>query len=485
MKKIVATVLSTIIAISTFWSVTAAESRDFTSAETHAEGLQTLGLFKGTENGFELDRELTRTEAITMLVRVLGKGEEAEGYGKTHPFSDVASWADGYVSYAYDAGLTKGVSDTLFGAEDAVTSNMYLTFILRAMGYEDDENQDFIWQMPYALAAELEMLPPETELIDFRRGDAVTFTAAALFAKCKDADAALHERLTEAGVFTAAQWDSAFPEDPFAVYRVQNRAVGEAVRAKGGETKLNEYYFYNHILLDVIEKEEYAEAVTAIHYAHYTVTEENEIMGTGSGSGMRLLLLDKNTWAVVGEESEGYRLSNHFPESALGATNNYIWQGMNIRLGMEVAEIIASGALAYKAPTYAQSLAKYTENSLYSIQERIETEQCTVLACYLAGVPHGPAGLIYLIYKPGSAVGAGEVISLPLPQVSVWGATKLPENLTLSEDGKMLSYSFSFDSDLKLVMDDEVKRVVHEAGTYNYTTNLMTGKTELEIVKNQ
>ena len=32
-----------------------------------------LGLFKGTDNGFELDRRPTRAEAACMLVRFLGK----------------------------------------------------------------------------------------------------------------------------------------------------------------------------------------------------------------------------------------------------------------------------------------------------------------------------------------------------------------------------------------------------------------------------
>ncbi len=484
MKKITALVLSAVLLMGLFTGVSATEARDFTVAQNHAKALQALGLFKGTENGFALENALTRSEAITMLVRILGKEEEAEDYGKTHPFSDVAPWADGYVSYAYDAGLTNGISDTLFGAEIPVESNMYLTFILRAMGYMDADNQDFIWQMPYALAAELEMLPPEIELINFRRGDAVTFTAAALFAPCKDTDTALYEKLTKEGVFTEEDWNSAFPEDPFIVYRAQNRAVSETVRAESGEQRPNQYKFYNYMLLDVSEKEDSAEALVVIHLAHYTVTEENTIVGTGSGGRVRCLFLEKDTWTVLGEDEErGYSLSEHFPESALGMNDKNIWQGMNIRLGIEVAKTIASGALTYKVPSYEQSLARYTEDSIYSIEERMETEQCTILAGHLAGVPHGPAGFVCLIYKPGSIMGEGKAISLPLPEISAWGARKLPEDLTLSADGKTITYSFYFDSEMKLEMDGEVKRVVHEAGTYTYETDILTGETKLEILK--
>ena len=68
------------------------------AATEEAEALNTLGLLKGTENGYELEKSLTRAEAIALLVRVLGKAEEVETQGKTHPFTDVAPWADGYVS---------------------------------------------------------------------------------------------------------------------------------------------------------------------------------------------------------------------------------------------------------------------------------------------------------------------------------------------------------------------------------------------------
>ena len=47
-----------------------------------------------------------------MLIRVLGKEPAALKSDWTHPFTDVASWADKYVGYAYENVLTKGVSAT-------------------------------------------------------------------------------------------------------------------------------------------------------------------------------------------------------------------------------------------------------------------------------------------------------------------------------------------------------------------------------------
>ena len=43
-----------------------------------ADDLKEIGMFKGTNEGYELDRAPTRVEAAVMLVRMLGKEEAAE-----------------------------------------------------------------------------------------------------------------------------------------------------------------------------------------------------------------------------------------------------------------------------------------------------------------------------------------------------------------------------------------------------------------------
>lgn len=110
----------------------------------YAEALNIMGLFKGTNSGFSLDRSATRTEAIVMLIRILGEESKALAYTGKHPFTDVPSWADSYVAYAYNMGYTTGTSATLFGADREVTQAQYLTFILRALGYNDAAG-DFVW----------------------------------------------------------------------------------------------------------------------------------------------------------------------------------------------------------------------------------------------------------------------------------------------------------------------------------------------------
>lgn len=112
--------------------------------EDYALKLKEIGVFKGTSTGFELDREPTRVEAAVMFVRLLGAEREALGKKYRHPFTDVPSWADDYVGYLYHERLTKGTSETTFGSANNIQAKSYMTFILRALGYNDLEG-DFSW----------------------------------------------------------------------------------------------------------------------------------------------------------------------------------------------------------------------------------------------------------------------------------------------------------------------------------------------------
>ena len=69
------------------------------TANEAAENLHELGLFQGVGTNadgtpnFDLDRAPTRHEAVTMLVRLLGKEAEARAGDWDMPFTDVDEWA--------------------------------------------------------------------------------------------------------------------------------------------------------------------------------------------------------------------------------------------------------------------------------------------------------------------------------------------------------------------------------------------------------
>ena len=79
-----------------------------------ADSLHEMGLFQGTQNGYDLDRTPTRAEAAVMLVRLLGKEDEAKALTYTAPFTDLKGWEKPYVQYLYDNGLANGMSATAY-----------------------------------------------------------------------------------------------------------------------------------------------------------------------------------------------------------------------------------------------------------------------------------------------------------------------------------------------------------------------------------
>ena len=171
-------------------------------AESKARELKSLGLFRGvSETDFDLYRSPTRVEALVMLIRTLGRESDAQNGNWKHPFTDVPAWADKYIGYAYENGLTKGVSETSFGTGDA-SAAMYLTFMLRALGYSDADG-DFSWNDPYTLARRCGILTDAVSVDNFMRVDVVEVSYSALSAKLKDSSETLADRLIGMGVFSA------------------------------------------------------------------------------------------------------------------------------------------------------------------------------------------------------------------------------------------------------------------------------------------
>ncbi len=172
----------------------APQERSLSVQQAKAERLSQLGLFLGEENGdFDLSRAPTRAEALVMLIRLLGCEKQALEAAYPCPFADVPAWAAPYVGFGLERGLTRGVSETRFGMGEADCA-MYLTFVLRALGYSDAEG-DFVWTDPFALARQSGILPQGTDTARFLRADVVSVSYAALSARLKGEDRTLAQRL--------------------------------------------------------------------------------------------------------------------------------------------------------------------------------------------------------------------------------------------------------------------------------------------------
>ena len=73
--KLTAAIVCVMVLISMLSGMVLANPLDY---QSKAQTLYNLGLFLGTDNGFELERVGTRAEAAAMMGRMLGKEETAK-----------------------------------------------------------------------------------------------------------------------------------------------------------------------------------------------------------------------------------------------------------------------------------------------------------------------------------------------------------------------------------------------------------------------
>ncbi len=138
MKRIVSMILAGTLLLCCFG--TAAERmlsrEEIPLAETDAKGLQRLYLMYGTENGLELERPVTRAEAVVMVTRIGGL-IPADMMSRESPFMDIQGhWAEHWIVNLYRKGLIHGVTDTAFEPERTVTGQEFCKMLLSVLGQE-------------------------------------------------------------------------------------------------------------------------------------------------------------------------------------------------------------------------------------------------------------------------------------------------------------------------------------------------------------
>ena len=168
-----------------------------------ADSLHEMGLFQGTQNGYDLDRTPTRAEAAVMLVRLLGKEAEAKALTYTAPFTDLKGWEKPYVQYLYSNGLANGTNRTTFYPTGKCTAQMYAVFLLRALGYSD--TADFSYANAIETAREQGIY--DTGIINtqnFLRDDAAAASYTALSVSPKNSEGTLLDQLVSENAITEA-----------------------------------------------------------------------------------------------------------------------------------------------------------------------------------------------------------------------------------------------------------------------------------------
>jgi|GEM_PF-4772063 len=205
--------------------------------ESEAEILKDLGLFKGTEQGFELERQPTRLEALMMLLRMLGLEEEAKAETSAIPFQDVSEWWKPYVAYAYKNKLTLGISDTEFGSSLFASEQMFVTFVLRSLGYSDSKSADadFTYEKAVEKANEAGLLTAaylQNKPDELMRDGCVAISTQALKTNMKDKNEILLSKLLDRGVVEESKAKKLLSDAEYyailAAKAYQKRQVSEA-----------------------------------------------------------------------------------------------------------------------------------------------------------------------------------------------------------------------------------------------------------------
>lgn len=170
----------------------------------YADILYELGLLKGTDKGYELERTLTREEAVTVLVRLLGEEDNLKNYDFEEKFTDVQRdrWSFEYVMYCFDNKITYGTGEDTFSPDATIDAYQFVTLLLRLMGYEDTELYNSLDDAVTYQLFNSEVANRLTESENFTREDMVYIVYRCL--KTKMADGKLMSYyLADKGVLTA------------------------------------------------------------------------------------------------------------------------------------------------------------------------------------------------------------------------------------------------------------------------------------------
>ena len=205
MRKPFAVLIALVMLLSMQTIAPAAMAND--ADEVAAIALNRIGLFRGLGDDaegrpiFDLGGDVLRLHGLIMLVRLMGAEAEAQGSDYDLLFEDVPEYAAGYVSYAFVMGWTKGRSDTEFDPDSNMDATQYLTFLLRALGYED--GADFEWDAAWDLTDEIGITSGEYNAGNnsLLRGDMARLSLITLTMPMKGTEQTLIEHLIDGGVF--------------------------------------------------------------------------------------------------------------------------------------------------------------------------------------------------------------------------------------------------------------------------------------------
>lgn len=175
LKKVLAFTLALAMLLSTMTTTFAASKE--------VEALATMKLLLNTSDA-EVNQELSRAIGLAMVLKALGYSQaDANAKMMDNKFVDMegSSWAKGYAALAEELKISNGTSvePKLFSPMQKLDEKSFVTFMLRALGYDSDK----AWAEAGTLAKEAGLVAGELTNMNFRKGDAAVIMYNALLAK--------------------------------------------------------------------------------------------------------------------------------------------------------------------------------------------------------------------------------------------------------------------------------------------------------------
>ncbi|MGO4106356.1 S-layer homology domain-containing protein [Paenibacillus sp. YAF4_2] len=179
--------------------LSASDSTNSSQRTQQADTLNQLGLFMGTNYGYQLGDPITRAQGTVMLLRLSGEADDAARAQMKSSFTDVKSshWAVQSIAYAASKGYVKGIGNGSFAPDRLMTGKEFLTLINRLLGYPNATTSNAV-----ELSHNNGMLTadPASRLANakpFLRGDMVEVVYAALQTKQAGMTSTLLQSLVE------------------------------------------------------------------------------------------------------------------------------------------------------------------------------------------------------------------------------------------------------------------------------------------------
>ena len=182
-----------------------------TTQQDQAEVLNAISILKGNEDGYNLSGKLRRSEAATLVVRMMGEESKVLGNKSAYTvsaFSDVKSsdWFSPYVGYCYKNGIILGFPDGTFKPNDYISEKSFAQLVLGVMDYKS--GTDFTWDTikrfmyDKALVSDVVCTVSSDDSINYTRGEAVTLLYNSLTKKRKGSDKTVCNQLIDKKVIS-------------------------------------------------------------------------------------------------------------------------------------------------------------------------------------------------------------------------------------------------------------------------------------------